>query len=966
MQLGANIKEFFFPLFFLILFYQSFSQSITSISPNNALQGQWLNVTISGQNTNFTTGSPTGWLSKPGQNNIFVSPKTIISDTQYSSFVQIPLTTDTGLWDVNVNDTTIGTMTLANGFTILSQNYTPPAPVLLSPSDGSTLSACNTTFNWNASNFANSYQIIVDNDPAFLPPNILNTTTYSNNYSQQLTLPGGTIYWKVRGYITYNNFSNWSQTFSFTVNSNPVLVSINPDSAQIGQTLSVIISGSCTNFTQGSPTSWLSKGSSIINLDTLNAYQFQDTLLYSTFTILSGTDTGWWDVNYVANLFYDTLSLPNSFLIKPSDPPPVAPILLSPTDGSTISICTPVFNWSPPQYAYTYELLVADDSSFANPIIQQNNLSFNTFYSALIFDNGTHYWKVRAKNIANLWGNWSTTFSFTINTSPSLVSTSPNNAIQGQTLDVYISGACTHFMQGSPTSWISKGAEIVQATNITKYSDTLLVAKYSIPWGSPLCLLDFNVYSPGDNDTIVLADSFTISGSNYISGKVFYDINNNCQQDNNEIPISSALIKSEPGPKYATSDNTGFYSFSDTGNFTISQIIQNPLWLQSCPGGNGTYSVTSNTCSSSNINHFADTLSVYCPILEVDISTALLRRCFSNNTFAVKYCNQGNATENNVSVELTFDSKITPVTSTIPWTLSGGVYSFNVGPMQPYTCGTFYVTTNVSCSASLGDTLCANAAILPGITCGGVDTMGFQTNYNYCRIVSGSWDPNEKILISPMTNNYIHPAAELEYQINFQNTGTDTAFRIVVTDTLSSYLDVATVVSGVSSHPYTFKISGQGILEWTFENILLADSFVNEPASHGFVKFKVKQKSGNPEGSIITNNAAIYFDFNSAVITNTVQNTVSTVIIVPVFRPSFVNVYPNPFSNGTTFTFINKTENENYEIGLYDVIGKKVTLIQNIISDKYYLENKNLPSGVYFYKVSSASRAIAFGKLVVY
>ena len=96
--------------------------------------------------------------------------------------------------------------------------------------------------------------------------------------------------------------------------------------------------------------------------------------------------------------------------------------------------------------------------------------------------------------------------------------------------------------------------------------------------------------------------------------------------------------------------------------------------------------------------------------------------------------------------------------------------------------------------------------------------MGFQTDYDYCDIVVSSFDPNEKILVSPMTSApdfNVRPDATLEYQINFQNTGTDTAFKVIVRDTLSALYDVETVQNGVSSHTHTFRIYGKGILERT-------------------------------------------------------------------------------------------------------------------------------------------------------
>ncbi|MCB0556652.1 MAG: hypothetical protein KDD02_24110, partial [Phaeodactylibacter sp.] len=51
--------------------------------------------------------------------------------------------------------------------------------------------------------------------------------------------------------------------------------------------------------------------------------------------------------------------------------------------------------------------------------------------------------------------------------------------------------------------------------------------------------------------------------------------------------------------------------------------------------------------------------------------------------------------------------------------------------------------------------------------------------------------------------HYIYPGTDLEYLVRFQNTGNDTAFLVVIRDTLSEFLDIATVRPGAASHPYT-------------------------------------------------------------------------------------------------------------------------------------------------------------------
>ena len=134
----------------------------------------------------------------------------------------------------------------------------------------------------------------------------------------------------------------------------------------------------------------------------------------------------------------------------------------------------------------------------------------------------------------------------------------------------------------------------------------------------------------------------------------------------------------------------------------------------------------------------------------------------------------------------------------------------------------------------------------------------------YCGVVTGSYDPNDKTgyPIGQTNQKYIQPNQQLQYVIRFQNTGTDTAFTVVIRDTLDTDLNIFTVTSGVSSHQYDFRMYGPRVLEWTFNNILLPDSTTNSDGSNGFVTFHVDQVPNLAPGTEITNDADIYFDFN--------------------------------------------------------------------------------------------------------
>ncbi|MBK8567273.1 MAG: T9SS type A sorting domain-containing protein [Saprospiraceae bacterium] len=77
-----------------------------------------------------------------------------------------------------------------------------------------------------------------------------------------------------------------------------------------------------------------------------------------------------------------------------------------------------------------------------------------------------------------------------------------------------------------------------------------------------------------------------------------------------------------------------------------------------------------------------------------------------------------------------------------------------------------------------------------------------------------------------------------------------------------------------ASHPYNVSIDAEGLMEVRFENINLPDSTTNYTGSQGFFMYEIKPRDALPIGSIVTNSAGIYFDFNPPVLTNEVKNLI--------------------------------------------------------------------------------------------
>jgi uncharacterized repeat protein (TIGR01451 family) len=268
-----------------------------------------------------------------------------------------------------------------------------------------------------------------------------------------------------------------------------------------------------------------------------------------------------------------------------------------------------------------------------------------------------------------------------------------------------------------------------------------------------------------------------------------------------------------------------------------------------------------------------------------------------------------------------------------------------------------------------------------GLNLSGLFSLGFVSQFNEndgnpfyskdCHEIVGSYDPNDKSAQPTGVANahYIEPLTPIDYLIRFQNTGTDTAFTVVIRDTLSPWLDVETFKAGISDHTFRLDIEEANILKFTFNNILLPDSNVNEAASHGFVRFRITPKSSTPLGTKIDNRAAIFFDFNAPVITNWVFHTVDTGFlerkIVSVFSgitPAQQQMYPNPVRIGDLLYFENLPVGKN-KISLIDPLGK-VVLTAELTGDTFRMPIA-LSGGVYFLECTGENGKKRWGKVLV-
>ena len=285
---------------------------------------------------------------------------------------------------------------------------------------------------------------------------------------------------------------------------------------------------------------------------------------------------------------------------------------------------------------------------------------------------------------------------------------------------------------------------------------------------------------------------------------------------------------------------------------------------------------------------------------------------------------------------------------------------WNLGTLVPFQTGNITVTVNVNAGVSIGTLINSYVRIDP--LAGDANTA---CNYDEMYIaVTGSHDPND-ILVNRRTlfTNEIPNPPFLEYTIRFQNTGNDTAFSVKVLNAIdTTMVQLNTLELMSSSHPVNSMqfVYHERNMEFKLDNILLPDSNTNEPMSHGFVRYKIKPKTSLILNDSIKSFAAIYFDFNAPVITNTATTTVvmpSAIPNQPAHMGMQVVLYPNPAAEHIVISTELNGKKETAEIKMVDLFGRIVFEGQQKATNqklKTTLDISGLPNGFYMVEVNGS------------
>lgn len=442
----------------------------------------------------------------------------------------------------------------------------------------------------------------------------------------------------------------------------------------------------------------------------------------------------------------------------------------------------------------------------------------------------------------------------------------------------------------------------------------------------------------------------------YVYGKVYLDFDCDHVFNNQDQPVAdNYILDQDLAYPAAQTDAFGDYSIvlNEINEYTFG-VVHDGATIKSYPN---TYTINNDSLGKvftgmdyafCFVNSFHD--------VAVDLAGYIPPKPGFDNSYNICVKNYGSYFEN---AQLVFNfiggdaDNYVDIIDADGGTVNGHTITWDINNLIYYGEVCKKLVIHVHANTPLGTTFTPHVKVSldPNI----VESKYYNNEISQPQLVVGSYDPNDKSVDKEgFTSAQLKDGVNLEYFIRFQNTGTYPASFIEVYDTLSSSLSIMNFKMISASHHYTLTIIDNHILKWRFDNINLPDSASNEVGSHGYIKFSINTVPNLSKTDVISNSAAIYFDFNTPVITNAIK----TSFVVATHNLAAENnlpvmVYPNPVSNITQVKYT-LAKRMNCRMELMDPSGRLVLVKGAELpkgEQKEIIDMTDYTSGVHFLRI---------------
>ncbi|MBI5699912.1 right-handed parallel beta-helix repeat-containing protein [Candidatus Saganbacteria bacterium] len=411
----------------------------------------------------------------------------------------------------------------------------PTAPTLLAPANGSATAESRPQLSWNAAvdsiSGISSYEVTIDTNVV--------TIDATTSYTTPDALSAAAHSWKVKAKNGVGLWGDYSETWTFTTGVGPSAAGIALKDRVYGSTQysnSLTISLEVHDAT-GSPTQRRTAQDSAFSVNDTGWLTYATTSEY-TFTAGEGSRTAYFKMR---DAFQNESGAYNASIVIDTVPPSQV-TLLTPANNSYTNDTTPTFTWNAATDATSgvasYEVVI-DTTQIATVG------AVTTYTTPDAESQGLHNWKARAKDNAQNWGEYSTTWNLTVETTnPTVTLGKPNGGetlASGASYSITWEAADNFGLKTDPvtlnlstnggSSWSTIQAGISYVTGEGTYSWTVPSVS------STTCLVSIEVEDNAGNKGYDISNStFTISntqptatvtypnGGEYLKGATAYNI----------------------------------------------------------------------------------------------------------------------------------------------------------------------------------------------------------------------------------------------------------------------------------------------------------------------------------------------------------------------------------------------------------------------------------------------------------
>ena len=237
--------------------------------------------------------------------------------------------------------------------------------------------------------------------------------------------------------------------------------------------------------------------------------------------------------------------------------------------------------------------------------------------------------------------------------------------------------------------------------------------------GYALAAFSSRIFLVEANDmTLFKTDNFGDHQTNYLRGKVYHPVNDECGAYSDGDPgLAGWLIRAE-------SENTTFFGSTDSlGNYdlqvesdvySVSLLRKNDRWNICDPAP---FTVDLTTEYDTSFHDFALSPAINCPLLEVALSATPAIQC-DTQLITISYGNAGTEEATDASVRLTLDDNLTFLSAGTPADQEDQALIFSLGDLPPGSAGSIVLTARVACNdVTEGQAISSQAMIFPIVDC---------------------------------------------------------------------------------------------------------------------------------------------------------------------------------------------------------------------------------------------------------